>query len=377
MEGIGRQRSSTVQAEGNSVAESQIGITAAGKRQRVYADSPSWVDRLTRWVNKLPGPAWLYYGCGGLLTYAAYLAIKWWDGSVPSGTYPRVAAVVIGSMFYYVALLDHLNKVASGAMSRFRPASDASDEMLAALEFRLTNMPSRMLWAATVVGLVFGSLTLIAAWQGLMYAEANPFTSAPAVLLETAVVLGLSVFLLVFVAHTVQQLRTINILYTRYTKIDLFDLNPVYAFSQLSARTAIGVILLQIFWQTGESWMAVDAVTLLTGAAVILLAIATFVWPLQGLNRLLVEEKRRLKSAAGQRLKTSIESFNRCVDEGELETIDKQAKAIEGADLETRIVDRIPTWPWQPETLRSVTGAVLLPIFVWLVTRLLEQVFAF
>jgi hypothetical protein len=359
------------------MTESRTEIRASGLGQVVYPESPSWVDRLTRWVDKLPGPAWLYYGCGALLAYAAYVAVKWWDGSVPSGTYPRVAAVVVGSMFYYVALLDYLNKVASRAMSRFRPASDASDEMLAILELRLTNMPARMVWAATVAGLVFGSLTLVAASQGLMYTEANPFTSAPATLLETAVVLGLSASLLIFVAHTVQQLRTIDILYTRYTKIDLFDLGPVYAFSQLSARTAIGVILLQILWQTGESWMAVDAVTLLTGAAIILLAIATFVWPLKGLNRLLVEEKRRLKSAAGQRLKTSIENFNRCVDEGEVETIEKHAKAVEGADLESRIVNRIPTWPWQPETLRSVTGAILLPVFLWLVTRLLEQVFAF
>lgn len=345
--------------------------------QTNHAVSLSWVDRLTRWVAELPGPAWLYYAGVALLFYLIYLAVKWLDGSVPVGTFPRIQAIVGGSMFYYLALLDHLNRVAERAIGRFRPASTAPDDVLAACERQLTTLRPRFVWVATAAGVVFGAAVLVAAWQGYLYADAGLFSSALASILEIAVVLGLSISLLIFVLHTVQQLRVINTLYTQYTRVDMFDLAPVYAFSRLSAQTAIGVILLQVIWQTGESWLSADAVTLATGAVVVLLAVVAFIWPLQGLNRLLVKEKQRLKSVAGQRLKASIESFNRGVDEAAPEQVEALLASIQGADLELQIVNRIPTWPWQPGTLRGVAGAVLLPLFLWLVTRILEEVFAF
>jgi hypothetical protein len=354
--------------------EAQLEIEQ-GQSDQTY--SLSWVDRLARWVDKLSGPAWLYYGGVALLLYLIYLGVKWLDGSVPVGTFPRVQAVVGGSMFYYLALLDHLNKVAERALVRFRPASTAPEDLWVAFEKQLTTMRPRAVWAATAVGAVFGAAVMVAAWQGLLYAEAGLFSSVPASILETAVVLGLSISLLIFVLHAVQQLRVINTVYTQYTRADMFDLVPVYAFSRLSAQTAIGMILLQVIWQTGESWLAADAITLATGAVVVLLAVVAFVWPLRGLNRLLVKEKQRLKSVAGQRLKRSIENFNAGVDDAPPEQIEALALAVEGADLELRIVNRIPTWPWQPGTLRSVAGAVLLPLFLWLVTRILEEIVAF
>ena len=351
--------------------------TVQAQTQTNHAFPLSWVDRLTRWVDKLPGPAWLYYAGVALLFYIVYLAVKWLDGSMPVGTFPRIQAVVGGSLFYYLALLDHLNKVAERAIVRFRPASTAPDDVSAAIEQRLTTMQPCSVWAATAAGVVFGAAVMVAAWQGLLYAEAGLFSSVLASVLEVAVVLGLSISLLIFVLHTVQQLRVINTLYTQYTRVDMFDPAPVYAFSRLSAQTAIGVILLQVIWQTGESWLAADAVTLATGAVVVLLAVVAFVWPLRGLNRLLVKEKQRLKSVAGQRLKASIESFNRGVDKAAPEEVEALLASIQGADLELQIVNRMPTWPWQPGTLRGVAGAVLLPLFLWLLTRTLEEVIAF
>ena len=41
---------------------------------------------------------------------------------------------------------------------------------------------------------------------------------------------------------------------------------------------------------------------------------------------------------------------------------------------ERDVVAKLPTWPWQAGTLGGVVGAILLPIGLWLVTRLLEKV---
>jgi hypothetical protein len=57
--------------------------------------------------------------------------------------------------------------------------------------------------------------------------------------------------------------------------------------------------------------------------------------------------------------------------------VDRRHRADAGADrlnatqaaLECgrSAIERIPTWPWRPETLRSVTAALILPVVIWLV----------
>jgi len=40
--------------------------------------------------------------------------------------------------------------------------------------------------------------------------------------------------------------------------------------------------------------------------------------------------------------------------------------------LSRQQVAAISTWPWRPETLRGVVSALLVPLVIWLVTRVLE-----
>jgi hypothetical protein len=43
--------------------------------------------------------------------------------------------------------------------------------------------------------------------------------------------------------------------------------------------------------------------------------------------------------------------------------------------MEHRTLEAVSTWPWQPETLRGILVAVLLPLLVWLLQRVLSRVF--
>ncbi len=38
------------------------------------------------------------------------------------------------------------------------------------------------------------------------------------------------------------------------------------------------------------------------------------------------------------------------------------------------MVEKLPTWPWRQGTIGAFVTAILLPIGLWLVTRLLERV---
>jgi hypothetical protein len=48
-------------------------------------------------------------------------------------------------------------------------------------------------------------------------------------------------------------------------------------------------------------------------------------------------------------------------------------KAITTLIAERDLVGRLPTWPWQRETLGTVDSALAMPVLLWLITRFLGQ----
>jgi hypothetical protein len=91
----------------------------------------------------------------------------------------------------------------------------------------------------------------------------------------------------------------------------------------------------------------------------------------------LVEEKQRWKVDAGQSLKASIVNFQQSITERKLEEVELLLKVIEGVKQQQAILEQIPTWPWQPGTVRGLTTTVLVPIFLWVALRVLERIIVF
>ena len=114
-----------------------------------------------------------------------------------------------------------------------------------------------------------------------------------------------------------------------------------------------------------------------TAAAVgwpfVLLAIATFVLPLLGAHRLLQEEKARHKSEVARRMETVTQKLHHRVDIDDMHEMDALKDALDGLAVERGVLDKVSTWPWDPETLRVVVTALLLPVALWVVTRVLER----
>src|SRR5690606_39145965 len=150
--------------------------------------------------------------------------------------------------------------------------------------------------------------------------------------------------------HTIHQLRVVSLIYREHTKIDLFNLSPLYTFARHSARTAVGMIFITYLWVTSFPWLSGDVLVIGSWLLGNLTAVAGFLLPLVGIHRRLVEEKQQLKAEAGQWLKTSIAALHHCLAEHKYEQADPLVKAMEGIAKEQEILDRIPTWPWQPST---------------------------
>lgn len=343
------------------------------QEQPAFPYPPSWVDRLTAWISRLPGPAWLYYFGAALILYLMYLSVKWWETGSPRATISQWSILIGLIGFYYLAAVYYLDIIARDAMERLRPAIDGPAYRVAELEYRLTTMPPKLVWLMTLLGTIGGVLTVLGIRVGALFYPGPAFASLPATVLEVAIIIFIDVGFFVGSYHTVHQLRIVSMIYTELTKVDLFNQAPLYAFARLAGYTAISWSIPQYFWLTSGLEQAAFGVLLGFFTVAVILGIITFTLPLLGIHRLLARAKEQLQGETNIRLQAILRLFEQELEKGDFAQMDAINKAIDNAERERRIVDSIPTWPWQPGSLRGAVTAFLLPLVLWLATRFLER----
>jgi hypothetical protein len=57
----------------------------------------------------------------------------------------------------------------------------------------------------------------------------------------------------------------------------------------------------------------------------------------------------------------------------QLERMDPLNKGIGAIEAAQRAIERVPTWPWTPETFRWVVGAVMFPILLFVFQAVLGR----
>jgi hypothetical protein len=178
------------------------------------------------------------------------------------------------------------------------------------------------------------------------------------------------------VYHTIHQLQAINQIYVNHTRINLYRTSPLYAFSRVTALTAVGLIVPTYFWLAINPSLLLNPIALTITLPISGLALIVFIWPLLGIHRLLVEEKTRLRGEAALRFEAAIAELHQCVDSGNLEGMDDLNKAIDSLEIERKALQEIPTWPWQPETVRLLVTALALPLGLWIIQFILQRLLA-
>ena len=167
-------------------------------------------------------------------------------------------------------------------------------------------------------------------------------------------------------------MRLVNDLHARATGINLFRLEPVRAFSSLTARTGIVMILIILFSALVESTNITDA-NLVSLVVFGFLAVLVFALPLLGMRQRLTTEKAKLIDEVNDRIQLTISRIHDQVDANRHESIGELRTAMSALAEERTLVEKISTWPWETGTIRGFATTLLLPIFLWLVTRLLER----
>src|SRR5438874_3326668 len=105
------------------VAVARPSTIDADNAARPYA--PSWIDRLTDWVRRLPVPAWIFYLSVALVLVVIRTIAGWSDGSYPTGTFFPLHVLNAASGVYFLALMHYLDDRAGAALDAFRPVLSA------------------------------------------------------------------------------------------------------------------------------------------------------------------------------------------------------------------------------------------------------------
>lgn len=120
-------------------------------------------------------------------------------------------------------------------------------------------------------------------------------------------------------------------------------------------------------------WTAILLSLVWYGAAV-LIAMAAFVLPLRGMHDLVMAEKRRLEAETGRRITITLNQIHAAVDAGDGEAIGARNGALSTLIAQRDLVARVPTWPWSTGSLTGFVSAILLPIALFLIQRVLTQI---
>jgi len=272
-----------------------------------------------------------------------------------------------------VGLLHYLDGVARSAFDAFRPALDVPEPEAARLRYELTTVPAR---PALV-------LLVLAALMTLVYYAIDPESSQivglspPALAIRAAgeIFFGAMVFVLAY--HSLRQLRAVARIHDRATRIDLFRPAPLFAFSVLTSRTAIAIALiilvpLPVGVDVSRPETAWIWIPWLVGG--ILVAAVVFAFPLRGMQRRIVAEKRRLQAETGQRIAATIGILHAAIDVDDIARAGATSDALDALVKERDLVDRLPTWPWRPGTVSAVATAIGLPIVLFVAERILGHV---
>jgi hypothetical protein len=318
---------------------------------------PSWFDRLTHWIDQLPGSfVWPYLVvCLALLVLAAALLAL--EGETLS-----VGTLFAHSVpFYGFWLLHHLDHRAAVSLEEYRSAFTGDETALYDVRCRMTTLPARPALLVTLIAAALGVGISIPWGFGAYFS-----------LLDRLQFYASMAFAGLYIYHSIRQLRLVRQLYATRTRVDLHNVSPLYAFSTLSAHTAIGGLLII----SGAVLITPEGLVgpFLPAAALFsLMAVLAFLLPLMGLHRRLANAKDEELGEISRRWQLCIGEVYRRIDDGDLAAADHVNTTLSALERARTVVERVPTWPWRPDTLRGVMAALVLPVFLRLVQVGLER----
>jgi hypothetical protein len=340
----------------------------------VAAAPVSWLDWLIGRIRAAPGPSWAAY----LAIFAALALLghgaSWLGGAVAPRTLNPLVVVQASFPVIALAFVEALNSVAIRSLRTLRPAMSVGDAEVGDVALDLVRTPRGWAVGAGLAGVAFAVASIVGGPENYgLRAGVGPIMWLWA-LVYAAVA---SAIAYAVVAHVVHQVGIVVRVHRELVRVDLFRLDPLYAFANLTSWTGISIVGALAYGVASlilVGGVRFSIVALAAFTAVIPVAVAVFVFPLLGLHGRIQAEKERRRAEAGEALETAVAELHLRIRSGDFERMSQLHDALAAATSAHATVSKISTWPWRPETLRGFISAVGLPILIWTITALLARV---
>lgn len=332
-----------------------------------------WADRVTDRVDRLPLPAWAFYLLVWLGLFSVETSINWYSGVYPVGTFFLYHLIFTGLVIYGLALVHYFDKVAGDALVALRPALTGTEAEFDRLHYEISTMPARSSIVAVVAGIVLGIPIVLLFADSRTLALTKAFDTPPSMVLNIILLFVIWCLMGLYSYHTVRQLLLVNRVYATATRVDLFRRQPLYAFSGLAARTALSWAVLPYAGIISRPGITENLAVLWTSVVMTVVALIIFAWPLWGVHRLMEAEKKRLLDENGVQLSAAMAETHRRMKAHDLSDMGGLKDAFDNLVSEQAVINKIPTWPWQNGTLGILITALVLPVVLWILERVLER----
>jgi hypothetical protein len=336
----------------------------------------SYIDHLLDWFDALPIPSVLIYMIIFLINVLSIQIGFWMNDPETIGQFNILSFLDATWMPIGLGYIHFLRNVARRSFQEFRSQLDLPETDKEELIQRFTNLPR---WPTLIISMLMFALIFFQSINspGIYFDPVrNPFAIYPIALDGALSYIGLP--LMVF--FSIRLLLLVNQSYRLVEKINIFHLEPLYGLTNITFQVGllwVVVVTYNFFAETFRPGNATIADATLIGLTVVLsiLAAATFLLPLLGVHNRIQAAKQHELSRNGMRME---EMQNRLYDQienqnyGELVGMEKGLNALFAMRDK---IQRIPTWPWTPETPRNFASAVFLPLFIWLTQQVLSRFF--
>jgi hypothetical protein len=256
-------------------------------------------------------------------------------------------------------------------MVEFRPVLDCNEDEYNYLQYQMTRMPKMVI---LVINGIIAALFIAVALDDPTNLDPVLTKPLPTAIVAIYMIIAFS-FFAIFFYHTIRQLRLVSRMYGLVKSVNIFNLQPLYTLSGLTAKTGIvWIIFLSVNYfinfVLGQGPLPTKAVIFVIFVE-LLFSVLVFLLPLWGIHVRIQNEKETMLKENGERLHSTNFELHQRLDENDLSVMDAYQKGISALISLRTEIEKTPTWPWEPTTLRGFLSAVFLPIILFVIQQLL------
>jgi hypothetical protein len=341
------------------------------KRNALTPYGPSWINQLINFVAGLKVPSPVFYFVVWIIFYSILILLRWNDGVYPRGTLNIPDLIMSATGIFFVALVQYLDQWANKKLKVFRHAMIATEQEFDGLVYQLSILPAGPTILASLATLSFGALTLLLSPISYSFLNLN-FSSISGGLQLINFLFSWFVFGALSY-HAYRQLNLGSQAISKFIRINLFNLDPIYAFAGLTVRTAFGWLIMAYAWALSTPDLFGNIIIFVTILFMQVVAILTFVLPLLNAHGRIVNKKDELLHEIGERLELVIDQMSKSDDALEKEDLSRLRESLSTLTMAEDRLRKLPTWPWRPGTINSLVSAILIPNAIWFFQIILER----